>query len=497
VTPESVSFGTLNYIILGVYTVAMISVGLFFAGRQRSTTDFFLAGRRLPWIAVAMSMYASVTSAMTFIGLPGIAYDQNISLLVVCLMSPIIAPILIYFFYPMYRRLRITTSYEYISLRFGKNARMAVAGLFILARLSWLGTVIYAPALALHVTTGISQELAILIIGLISALYCVMGGLSAVVWTDVAQFVIMMAGAAWIAVQLTFMVPDGAAGIIHEGHMADKLMIFDWTLKPGHMTALAVAISYFFILLQDYGVDQVTVQRLLAVESDRGVSKAIVFNAVVDFLIIGTLLFIGLGMFVYFNQHPGLLPENMSPDRILPWFILHQMPIGISGLIIAALFAAAMSSVDSGLNSITTVILNDVASPLRGHSNGSEYSVATARTITGILGLLSTAVALFVYQYIGGIIKAFYTFMGLFSAPVLALFLLGMLTKRANAAGWFIATIISVGVIIALQRDGTVHEIYYFPLSATLTIVLGYFISLVFKSTTSNPAFTWRKIVRP
>jgi solute:Na+ symporter, SSS family len=495
--PEHVSFGTVNYIILGAYTLAMITVGLFFAGKQRSATEFFLAGRRLPWIAVAMSMYASVTSAMTFIGLPGMAYDQNISLLVVCLMSPLIAPVLIYFFYPMYRRLRITTSYEYISLRFGQNARIAVAGLFIVARLSWLGTVIYAPALALHVTTGIPQGLAILIIGLISALYCVMGGLSAVVWTDVIQFIIMMAGAAWIAILLVFMVPGGVAGIIHEGHMADKLMIFDWTFKPGHMTALAVAISYFFILLQDYGVDQVTVQRLLAVEHDRGVSKAIVFNAVVDFLIIGTLLFIGLGMFVYFNQHPGQLPDNISPDRILPWFILHQMPVGVSGLIIAALFAAAMSSVDSGLNSITTVLLTDVTGPLRGNASGNEYSVATARTITGILGLLSTAVALFVYQYIGGIIKAFYTFMGLFSAPVLALFLLGMLTKRANAAGWFIATAISVAVIVAFQRTGTVHEIYFFPLSAILTVLLGYLFSLFFKSTASNPAFTWKNIVRP
>lgn len=491
------SFGTLNYVVLSIYVAAMLAVGVFFSGRQTTISEYFLAGRKLPWLAVAMSMYASVTSAMTFMGLPGLAYSQNLSLLIVCLMSPIVAPILIYFIYPLYRKLNLTTSYEYISLRFGRNARIATALLFILARLGWLGTVIYAPALALHVTTGIPQMLAIVIIGFLATVYCVMGGISAVIWTDVIQFIIMIVGVGIVVTMLSGMVNGGAFGIIHEGHLADKLKIFDWTIKPGHMTALAVAIAYAFILVQDYGIDQVSVQRLLTVKTDRGVSRAICFNALTDFLIIGALLFAGLGLFVYYQSQPGLLPESISGEQVLPWFILHNLPAGISGLIIAALFAAAMSSVDSGLNSLTTVILHDLAAPLAGHGDSNRYGVVAARFLTAALGIVATLVAMFVFQRIGGIIKAFYTFMGLFSAPVLALFLLGMLTSRANFLGWIVATVISVTGIMLIDHAGKLHEIYYFPVSSVVTIVTGYLFSLLLPSTGSNPDYCWRKVLRP
>ncbi len=490
----STSFGALNYVILAGYVSAMMLVGFYFSRRQGSAQDFFLAGRKLPWLAVGMSMYASVTSAMTFLGLPGLAYGQNISLVVVCLMSPLIAPVLIYLIYPLYRKLQLTTSYEFIALRFGSRARLSVAGLFVLARLSWLGTVIYAPALALHVTTGIPQGLAIIIIGLLATAYCVLGGLSAVVWTDVPQFIIMIGGAVWIAVLLNGMVPDGVAGILREGHLADKLAVFDWTWRADAMTALAVAIAYAFMLVQDYGVDQVSVQRLLAVKSDRGVTRAIMFNAMVDFIIIGVLLLIGLGMFVYYQQHAGQLPDDIKPDRVLPWFILHQLPVGVSGIMIAALFAAAMSSVDSGLNSLATVLLKDIAQPLaRTHR---EPSVRTARLLTAGLGLFATVVAMFVYQHIGGIIKAFYTFMGLFSAPVLALFVLGMVTRRASFSGWWPAAALSIGGIVYIQRNELLHEIHYFPLSTLFTIVTGYALSRVLPVGASNPAYRWREVVR-
>lgn len=492
---NAIAFGQLNYAILGIYITAMISVGVYFSRKQTSISDYFLAGRKLPWMAVAMSMYASVTSAMTFMGLPGLAYSQNVTLLVVCLMSPVIAPVLIFLIYPLYRKLNLTTSYEYISFRFGRNARVATAVLFILARLGWLGTVIYAPALALHVTTGIPQHLAICIIGLLATIYCVMGGLSAVIWTDVPQFIIMISGAVIMIIVLCGLIPDGAMGILHEGHLADKINLFDWSIQPGQMTALAVALAYVFILLQDYGVDQVTVQRLLAVKTDRGVTKAILFNAVTDFLIIGMLLFIGLGLFVYYQHHPALLPSDLSPDRILPWFILHELPKGISGLIIAAIFAAAMSSVDSGLNSLTTVILHDVAAPLSGHEDMKKHGVLIARIITFTLGALATLVAMYVFEYIGGIIKSFYTFMGLFSAPVLALFLLGMVTKRANFNGWIIASVISVASIVLIDKNTQLHEIYFFPVSAMITIVLGYLLSLPLPSAAANPDYRWVKVM--
>lgn len=492
------SFGTLNYLVLGVYVAGMIAIGLLFAGRQSSLQQYVLAGRALPWFAVAMSMYASVTSAMTFMGLPGMAYRQNLSLLVVSLMSPLVAPVLIFLIYPLYRRLQLTTSYEYILQRFGPRARYAVSALFICARLSWLATVIYAPALALHVTTDVPLGLAIVLIGGMATVYCVLGGISAVVWTDVPQFIIMIGGAIWIAVEICLAVPGGFTGILAEGHAADKLIAFNWSFHLGEMTALGVAIAYFFILIQDYGVDQVSVQRLMAIKTDRGVTKAILFNALTDFVIIALLLFVGLGLFVFYQQHPGHLPPDLRPDRILPWFILHELPAGVSGILIAALFAAAMSSVDSGLNSLTTVILNDIAGPLTARAGETNrwLSVHRARWITLLLGITASLVALLVYDRIEGIIRAFYTYMGLFSAPVLALFLLGMLTRKANALGWMLATGLSITAVLTIKHQGLMDEIHLFPFSTLFTFILGYVFSFLIPDTQTNPDASWNGVMR-
>ncbi len=183
-------FGWLNTGVLVVYLAVMVGIGLRLAGRQRTGEDYFLAGRNLPWLAVGMSMFASLTSATTYMGVPAFAYQHNIAMIFGVAMSLVVAPILARWFYPVYRRHRVTTSYEYIQTRFGTPARVAVSTLFVLSRLGWLGIVIYAPAQAMAVASGMPLLLAIVLMGLLAVFYTVLGGLSAVIWTDVVQFVI-------------------------------------------------------------------------------------------------------------------------------------------------------------------------------------------------------------------------------------------------------------------------------------------------------------------
>ncbi|HMP73741.1 MAG TPA: sodium/solute symporter [Kiritimatiellia bacterium] len=461
---------TLNVVILISYVGAMIGVGVWFARRQRSGDDYFLGGRNLPWLAVGMSMYASVTSAMTFMGLPGLAYRENISLLVVGVLSPLVAPILIVVFYPVYRSLGLTTSYQFIEHRFGVFASRAAAVLFMLARTGWLGTVIYAPSLALHVVAGLPIWVAILLIGTLATLYCMLGGMSAVVWTDVPQFIIMIGGAVWVATLLVQNVEGGVAGILHTAHVQERLGLFDWSFRPLEMTAAAVALSYFFYLMYDYGVDQVSVQRLMSVRSARGVAKAIGFNAMTDLVIISLLLFIGTGLFVYYQAHPGLLPEEIAGDRVLPYFILHQLPNGVSGLLLAALFAAAMSSVDSGLNSLTAVALRDVVR-VPSVREGS-HAVGLARATTIGLGIFVILLSIFIHFWIKGIVETFLTFVGLFSAPILGLFLLGMFTRRVKTQAWLIGAGLAIGTVLTVKAQGLLHQIYYFPLSLAITVTV-------------------------
>ncbi|MDD2237987.1 MAG: sodium/solute symporter [Kiritimatiellae bacterium] len=460
---QQTGFGLENTIILIGYLLVMVLIGLFFSRKQKSTEDFFLAGRRMPWLPVAMSMYASLTSAVTYMGLPGLAYRSNITLIVVAVVSPLLAPILIFLFYPVYRRHQVTTSYEYIGIRFGLAARRVASGLFLLGRLGWLGTVVYAPALALSVVSGMPMAWAILIIGLVATLYTVLGGLSAVLWTDVAQFVILVGGAIWVAVTLCGEVPDGLSGILHTAREQDHLQL-DWKISLFRMSAVVVAVSFFFQMMQDYGTDQVTVQRLLAVRTYKGMAKAVVFNAVTDSVLISILLFIGLGIFAFYTQFPGLQPSEAAGDRIFPYFIMHQLPNGISGLLISAVFAAAMSSLDSGLNSLATVIVHDFCRPFRRVPRSEQHDLRLARGLTLALGVTATGIAFFV-SGMAGIVEAFATFMSLFSAPVLALFLLGMLTWRGRFSAWCAGVAVSVPATWILQRYTEVNWVYYFPFS--------------------------------
>jgi SSS family transporter len=480
---DPVQFGTLNYTILAVYLLGMVGVGLFFARKQDNTEMFFLGGRRLPWLAVAMSMYASLTSATTYLGLPGTAYSENIALIVVCVMSPIVAPFILLLFYPIYHRLQVTTSYEYIEKRFGPTARYGVAGLFVLARLGWLGTVVYAPALAMSVITGIPLWASICMMGLLATAYTALGGLAAVVWTDVIQFVILIAGAVWIAVSLVNGIDGGTGTLLAAAKEAGRFDI--WKVSLFAMSGPVVAISFFLQLMQDYGTDQVTVQRLMATGSLRNTVKSVVFNACSDFLIVGLLLFIGLGLFAFFRE--GGLPEGIESDAVMPYYIIRHLPRGLSGLLITAVFAAAMSSMDSGINSITTVLISDFKKPFSDHVSPPASriphisDVSLARLLTILLGIAATALAFYV-STIGGIIKAFASFMSLFSAPVLALFVLGVLTRRGNFKGWLIGLAVSLPATLWLQKTVEAHWVYYFPFSFLIAFGIALLASRWFKA---------------
>ena len=479
-------FGTLNYAILFVYLAAMVGVGCLFAGKQKTTEDYFMAGRNMPWLVVAMSMFASVTSAASYMGIPGTAYEENVSLFVIGLVGLIVAPILIFLIYPFYRALNVTTSYEYVLARYGAAARFMVSALFLLARLGWLGVVLYAPAMMLSVVTGVNLYVGILLMGVLATTYTILGGLSAVLWTDVFQFVILVGGAVWVAVTLCMSVPGGVAGIVEIAGNSGHLQVSEWRLNLFEMTGLAVGFSYFFQLLQDYGTDQITVQRLMTVKTSRGVARAIIFNAFSDLLIVGLLLFVGVGLFAYYQSFPQQLADDITGDRVLPYYIIHDLPNGVSGLLIAAIFAAAMSSMDSGVNSMSTVLVNDFVRPLRKRKRSERYDVNLARLLTFLLGGFATAVAFYVSR-IEHIFKASSSFLGLFAGPILALFLMGMLTRRASFLGWLVGVTISIPATLWLQHGTEVHFVYYFPFCFGICTFFGYVASVLIGIVSGRP----------
>ena len=487
------SFGTLNYIILAIYLAGIMGIGIGLTRRQITSDDYFLAGRNMPWIIVGMSMFASMTSAISYMGMPGTAVKEDISILAGYYLSPVVAPIIIILFYPLYRRLNVTTSYEYIFRRYGASARYGVSSLFLLARLGWLGAVIYAPALVLSIMTGMSLYLAILILGVIATLYTVAGGLKAVVLTDAIQFVVLVSGAVLVAVSLSYNVEGGVSGIFRTASTTGHLV--NWHFSFFEACALAFAVSYFFSFMQDYGCDQVAVQRLLASKSYGGMARAAIFNSMVDVFMFSLLAFVGLGLFAYYRQFPV---EGVSGDRLMPHYMIHSLPSGISGLAIAGIFVAAIASGGAGIHSMSTVLVNDFVRPLWRRDIASADEVKLGRMFTAIIGTFGTVVAFYVSS-IEQVLKAATMVLGLFNGPILALFILGVLTTRTHFRGWvfgacagILATLLVMNVPIAGHK---LHWAYFMPCSVLTSAVVSYAASILLSGKRADVELTvwWSK----
>jgi SSS family transporter len=487
---ETLDFGLLNYGILAVYLAGMVGVGWAFAGKQKTTEDYFLAGRNIPWIAVAISVFASITSAVSYIGVPGLVYNENFSSLVGFLMMPAVAPFIVLLFFPFYRKLNVTTSYDYINKRFGRNARFTVSALFLCARIGWLGSVIFAPAVALSVVTGIDLIFAILLMGLIGTAYTALGGLAAVIWTDVAQFAILVGGAVWVSVALVGDVPGGFDAVLRLSGEGGRLNLTEWGFDLRKMTVSIIAISYFCQFLHDYGVDQLTVQRLLATKDYAGMVRATFVNAIASVGILGMLGFIGLGLYAFAQTNPGIIPEEIKPDQVFPYYIVHALPVGVSGLVITGVFAAAMSSVDSGINSVSTVLVNDFIRPLRRGPTDETHDVRLARILTVVFGGVATVTAL-LGSGLQDVVRFAQTFIGLFSGPVLALFLIGILVPWGTFAGWSLGAVAAIGFTLWVQIYTEVHFVYYFPTTFLISFLIGAGASLALGSKSEGQGLTF------
>ncbi len=389
------------------------------------------------------------------------------------------APLVIWLFFPIYRRLKVTSIYEYVGARFGNRARYAASFFSILQLLGWMGIALYAPALALSTVTGLHLWSAIIVMGLVATAYTTLGGMAAVIWTDVAQFLVLALGAVLITFSLVERVPGGLGQIMEMASAHDKLPLLDPTFSFSEINGLTVAVCYFIVAFGQYGTSQVPVQRLLSIKTFGGMVKAFILDHVLEIILLGLLFFIGVGLFAYFSLFPERLAEGISGDRILPFYIIHALPAGLSGLIIAAIFAAAMSTVDSGIHSMSTLILVDFIQPLRKRALGDRRSLEVARGLTIALGLLATISGLLVSQ-IEGILKAVSMVGGYVAAPVTALFLLGILTRRGHFGGWLIgACLVTIPLEVYIQNFTDTHWVFFGPLGTVICLAVSYPCSLI------------------
>ncbi len=475
-------FGALDYGVLVVYLAALVAMGVYFSRREKSTGDFFLGGHRIPWWAAGLSIFGTQLSAITFMAIPAMSFRTDWAYFLLNMMIVVMAPVVVFFYLPFYRRLGVTSAYEYLEKRFNKTTRLLGSASFLLFQLGRMGVVLFLPALALRTVTGMNVYACIGVMGVLATLYTVLGGIEAVVWTDVLQVVVLLGGAilSLAIIGLKLSAADGglAAAFTMIGD-ADKLRLadFDWTATRAVLWVVIVGSAAQNLV--SYTSDQTVVQRYLTTKDEKTAARGIWTNALLT--IPASLIFFGLGtaLWAFYKTSPELLNPTGKSDDIFPWFIAQQLPVGVAGLVIAGLFAAAMSSLDSSMNSMATAITTDFYRWFRPAAS-DRHLLSVARYLTGLLGILGTGSAVVIAilnspsmwnQYIKVI--------GLFGGGLAGLFPLGIFTRRANARGAIVGLVGSAAVLYWVATAGVVHGVLYAAVGMASCFVIGYAVSLL------------------
>ncbi|MEJ2701918.1 MAG: sodium:solute symporter [Sedimentisphaerales bacterium] len=472
-----------NWLVLGGYLVVLVAVGIYFTKREKSTEDFFLAGRRIPWWAAGLSIFGTQLSAITYLAMPARAYATDWSLLLLNVGILAIAPLVVYVYLPLFRKLNVTTAYEYLEKRFHVSIRILGSLSFITFQLGRMGIVILLPALALSAVTGMNVYLCIALIGVLSTLYTALGGMEAVIWTDVLQAVVLIGGAL-AAFAITIGALDGgwkefasvaAANnkftLVHPG--------WGWT---GDTLFVVVLGALFTNSLVPYTTDQAVIQRYLTTPSQKQAGKAIWINGILAVVAGVLFLAVGTALFAFYKANPSRLTNLEATDQIFAIFIWREMPAGLSGLVVAGIFAAAMSSLDSSIHSISTAITTDFVRRFKPALMPRTY-LAIARGLTITFGVIGTATAmLMAAAQVEYLWDFFLGIMGLFGGTLAGLFLLAILTKKVRTFHAWFGAVTSFGVLLYAKLATDISGLLYGAIGVTTCFFTAFSLSRIWPS---------------
>jgi SSS family solute:Na+ symporter len=480
VAPQQPSgkFGAMDWTVIACYFALVAGISVWVSRNMGKTTgDFFLGGQKIPWWAAGLSIFGSKLSALTFIAIPAKAYASDWVYIMNNVMIVAIAPIVTFFYLPYFRKLKLTSVYEYLRIRFDQRVKFIGSLTFVIFQLSRLGVVIYLPALVLSTVTGINIFACILLTTLITTAYSVAGGIEAVVWTEVMQVFVLLGGALASFFFITSHTQGGLSGMIQEGLAYDKFRVANLGWSISQPVLWVVAIGALLTNLVTYTSDQVVVQRYLTTATEGEARRSIYTNALM--VIPASIIFFGVGtaLWFYYRHHPGGLNPNGRTDDVFPWFISQQLPAGLSGLVIAGLFAATMSTISSSMNSIATVVTTDFYKPLYKDATDRQC-LRFARLFTILLGMLGCGIACYlVYLQNASIWDQYLKIIGLFGGCLAGMFAAGIFFPRINSRGILAGFIISSIGLYFLQRSGAVNFFLYPLFAVAGCLLFGYIFS--------------------
>lgn len=464
-------FSWLDYTIFGGYLALSAFVGIVAGGKGKSLSDYFLADRGMNRWVVAMTILASLFSGISYLAGPAEVYKNGLGFTLVIVSFFIATPVTAVWLLPKYYNSRYFTAYHYFQDRFSLSVRLLASGLFILRASLWLGAAIYAPALALKAVTGLPLSFTILSTGLISTLYTMKGGMKAVIWTDIMQLAVLFGGQLIIMLVAAGKVDGGFAGVWEAARTGGKLD-FSFSLDAHvRITVWAALIGGTFLNLVQMATDQVSVQRYLTAGSLREAQRSLWIKLWIFLPVFLVFYGTGLVLYAFYQQHGDPLAAGLvsGPDQILPHFVVTQLPAGLPGLLIAAIFAASMSTISAGVNSLTSATLCDFYQTLSKSELPSEAAqVRRARWWTLFYGLLVTAFAFVFANFDKTLLESVNTIIGIVGGPMLGLFLLGMFTKRATSRGAIIGCVCGLLTSLSVTLGNTGISFLWFTMIGTL-----------------------------
>ncbi len=461
-------FSTLDYVAVLLYLLAIAAFGSSFYRKNSSAREYFLGSRSISWLPAGISIIAADLSAISVMGVPAWSYKNNLELIWVSVGYPLVAPLVILVFVPFYSRLNLYTAYEYLERRFNVKVRLFCSALFQMLRSWHVAVAVYGPALVINMVTGLEVWKCIMIMGLFTTFYTTLGGIKAVIWTDVIQFVTVTSGILLIFFTALYNIPGGFSEAWRIAAENGKFHIVNTSLDLSQVTTIwSCVLGGAILSLAPLTTDQAILQRLFTTKSVKDCKQSVILQSVLIVPISLLLYAVGIVLFVFYRNHTDRLAGLTTNNAILPLFAVSELPSGIAGLVIAAIFAASMAVMSAGINSLTTASTVDFYQRIFRPHETPEHYARVGRAGTLIWGCAVTLLALFA-ERAGDLATAYTRVSSVISGPMLGIFLLGTMTRTATATGSMIGGLTGVVAILTVITQ-TNWSFFYLGLIGTLT----------------------------
>ena len=473
------NFGWINWTVLIIYLTAMLGMGFYFMRKEKGADDFFKGGGRIPWWAAGISIYATMLSAITYMTIPAKAYNTDWTYYPMLWMILLVSFPVIKYYLPYFRKLNVTSAYEILEKRFNLFTRMLASTLFCVFMIVRMAIVLYLPSLALTAVTGIDIYTCIVLMGLITIIYCTMGGVTAVIWGDVVQGIILVFGAIFAVIYLAVGTEGGISGCIDIALENDKLRLFDFSNSWSQATWWVIILGGLANNLISYTSDQTVIQRYLTTSDEKSAGRSILINGLMSVFVSVAFYMIGTGLFTFYKTHPAELDVTMQQsDAIFPFFMMSQMPAGVAGALIAAIFAATMSTISSNINSVATAFSIDFWKRFRP-STSDKSLVVVARWASVVSGMVGLLLALFMATWeIQSFLDFFNEALGLLTSGLGGLFFIAVFMKRVKGFAALTGFIVGEFVVFWMSNNTDANFLLFGAIGMVVSIVVAWMLSI-------------------